>query len=134
MKIQGRSMVPTFSPEDRVLVNKLSYLVSKPSVDDVIVVKHPFTGRVILKRIIAGPLSSVKMDGNILFVNNVPRKKYIPDGVKQYNRYFWNIPEESYFVAGDNLYHSTDSRHFGAVNKDNIIGKVVKHFATGQYA
>ncbi len=134
MRINGRSMLPTFSPNDRVVVNKLSYLVSSPSVNDIIVLTHPYTDRIILKRIIAGPLSCVKVDGSILEVNDIPQKKYMPDGVRQYKKYTINVPEESYFIIGDNPYHSTDSRHFGAVNKSNIIGKVVQRFATGKYA
>lgn len=131
MNVKGRSMFPTFSPRDKVLVNKLSYLVASPSVDDIVVVKHPSVeGKLITKRVIAGPLSRVKVDGDMIEVNNVPKENYIPAGAKQHKKYTVSVPKDSYFVMGDNPYCSTDSRHFGAVNKSNIIGKVIQHLPT----
>ena len=122
-------MLPTFSPRDGVAVSHMPYLLSAPSVEDIVLLRNPYTDRIIIKRIIAGPLSVVDLDGNSIVVNGVPREKRMPDGVRQYHRQQWNVPEESYFVTGDNLYQSTDSRHFGFIPREHIIGKVVKHFA-----
>ena len=50
-RVTGRSMAPGIGESDYVLVNKLSYLIGEPRSGDVVVVKHPRTGRLIVKRV-----------------------------------------------------------------------------------
>jgi len=133
MKVAGRSMLPTFSPRDTVLVNRTSYLFRAPTTGDVVVLYHPYTKRVLLKRIVAAPGSHLRLDGTIFTVDDVPQKKHMPEAVSQKQRYEWRIPDQCYFVAGDNLYTSTDSRHFGFVQQSHFIGKVVKNFPQNVY-
>ena len=86
--VRGESMRPTLLPGQKVLVNRLNYIFLKPKIGDIVVVKSPEDGRMVIKRI-----------------------DKVEDG--------------KYFVVGDNLKKSTDSRVFGAVSKSAIIGKVI---------
>ena len=86
--VRGESMRPTLLPGQKVLINRLVYVFIKPKAGDIIVVKSPEDGRMVIKRI-----------------------DKIEDG--------------KYFVVGDNLKKSTDSRAFGGVEKKAIIGKVI---------
>lgn len=78
-------MNPSFNAGDTILVNKLSYFLSKPKVGDVVVLRR---GKFIIKRIA-------------------------------------RIKDNKVFIIGDNKSESTDSRSFGWLNKELIIGKVM---------
>ena len=79
----------------------------------------------IIKRIAGMPDESVVLDGGQLYVDDLLATPYMipagPDG--QMNGHWWNGPDE-YFVLGDNPARSTDSRKFGPLTADRIIGRV----------
>lgn len=100
--VLGYSMEPTFRQGQTLLVSSIPYLFQKPKVDDVIVIKDPQTGRLLLKRI-----SKVR-----------PRRSTASQPVRL-------AGEEAYFVSGDNPNHSRDSNSFGALPKGAILGKVI---------
>lgn len=126
--IPSSSMENTFKPGDRVLGNRLSYLLSDPQRFDVIVFKYPddetknFT-----KRIIGLPGEKVEIIDGKVFINDneTPLEdSFIPEEmIGSYGPYY--VPEDSYFVLGDNRNHSNDSRGWinTFVKKDQIIGK-----------
>lgn len=87
-QIEGKSMLPSFPSGTVVLINKLAFLFSAPKVNDVILLCHPRTKRILIKRILI-------------------KKK------------------DTYFVQGDNVDQSTDSRDFGFITKKDILGKVL---------
>ena len=87
-KISGSSMMPTFKDGDTVLVNRLAYLFGFPKIRDIVALKDPRDGKVLIKRVT-------------------------------------KIVDSRYFVLGDNLEHSTDSRKFGMIGKSEIVGKVI---------
>ncbi|MEX0916495.1 MAG: signal peptidase I, partial [Candidatus Spechtbacterales bacterium] len=128
-RVAGRSMVPTFVPSHRVLVNKVSYALRSPRTGDIVVLKHPSAEALLVKRVIAGEGSEVTLRYGRLFVDNKPADSIVgkdmmsADTVAQ-----WRVPKGKYFVAGDNLHASTDSRHFGCVAKKHIKGKVIGSF------
>ena len=118
--VQGDSMVPTLNNGDMVFIKKFDL---KFNYNDIAVIKK--NNMTIIKRIVGLPNDSIKID-NYLYVNGQKKENwYIEDAV--------NIKEEiclkenEYFVLGDNVQHSIDSRsdEIGIVLENEIIGKII---------
>ena len=78
----------------------------------------------IIKRVVGMPDESIRLDGGRLYADDL---LLIPDSIPagpdgKINGYWWNGSDE-YFVLGDNPVHSTDSRTFGPVSAERIIGR-----------
>lgn len=133
-KIPTESMVPTLKVHDKILVNKLVYDLHEPERGDVIVFRYPRErGKDFIKRLIAFGGETVRIKGGNVYVNgeiveepNVIRANYY------YNRESWKygsefakirVPENTFFVLGDNSAKSSDSREWGFVARDDVIGK-----------
>lgn len=132
-KVSGSSMVPTFQNNDYILTDKLSYRFSLPKKGDVIVLKNPRNeSQDFIKRIIAIPGDSVKIEDGLVFVNgNKLNEVYLPQNTFSQGGSFLAEGEQitagegQYIVFGDNRNHSSDSREWGPVKRNEIIGKVV---------
>lgn len=132
-KVSGNSMVPTFHNNDYILTDKLSYRLSSPKKGDIIVLKNPRNeSQDFIKRIIATPGDSVKIENGFVFVNGVRLNElYIPQDTQSQGGNFLSEGEQitagenQYIVLGDNRNHSSDSREWGPVTRKEIIGKVV---------
>lgn len=133
-EVRQRSMDPTLLSGDRVLVSKVDYRLHPPEPNDVIVFRPvidagiPFVKRVIA---VAGETVDIK-DGRVL-VNGRPVDEPYANGRTternpQQIRFPYTVPPHSVFVLGDNRPVSGDSREWGAVPDDHIIGKVVLRF------
>lgn len=131
-KVSGNSMVPNFHNGDYILTDKLTYRFSGPKHGDIIVLKNPRNeSQDFIKRIIAIPGDSIKIDDGFVFINNQPiDEKYLPSntytGGENFLREGENIKigSDQYFVLGDNRNHSSDSREWGTITQKQIIGKV----------
>ena len=130
-KIQGESMEPNFHENEYLLTDKLSYRFGKPKRGDVIVFKAPpkYEDEYI-KRIMAVPGDKVEIINNQLFVNKESiEEAFLPeDSVTSPGQFLpegktLTVPENGYFVLGDNRNHSLDSRSFGFIGEDKITGK-----------
>lgn len=122
-------MVPTFVPSHRILVNKAAYTLRPPKMGDIVVLRHPQTGVMLVKRIVAGGESEVTMRYGRLFVDSKPVTSIASkDIMNDAQLAQWRVPKDKYFVAGDNLHASTDSRHFGCIAHTHIKGKVIGSF------
>lgn len=97
--VQGRSMLQAYAPGDRLVVEGLTYRLRPPRIGEAVVVRRE--GRLDLKRIAAGPGAEVTVRGQ-------------PD----------ILGADEWFVLGDNLSESTDSRELGPVKRDEIVGRV----------
>jgi len=131
--IPSGSMIPTLKIDDRLMVEKITYLFHSPERGDIVVFSAPDRliaqepsqdkSRALIKRVIGLPGDKVEgMDGQI-FVNDQPlAENYISAPI---NRNFLPVvvPPQSYFVMGDNRNNSYDSRFWGFVPRDHIIGK-----------
>jgi len=130
-QVRGNSMYPNFYDGEYMLTDKISYRFKLPQKGDVIVFKAPRNEDYdYIKRIIAGPGDNVRIENDKIFINNQPADvSYIPadyittPGVFMKNGQNLVVPSDQYFVLGDNRSHSSDSREWGFVPKENIIGK-----------
>lgn len=130
-KVSGSSMVPTFQNGDYIITDKLSYKLGQPKRGDIIVLKNPRDeSQDFIKRIIALPNDTVKIEGGEVFVNSKnPRETYLPNDLKTKDGAFLQEGEtvkagpNQYFVLGDNRGHSSDSREWGAITREEIIGR-----------
>ena len=138
--IPSTSMAPTLQGDDRVLVNKLSYRFGDVGYGDVIVFARPAnapgTINDFIKRVIALPGDTVSFAGGQVYVNGEPLDEPYVNGSPTYvNGRVMNCANETYridtclvpsgmvFVMGDNRLASTDSRFFGPIEMDSIVGR-----------
>ena len=136
-QVNGASMFPTYENGEYLLTDKLSYKFGEPKRGDVVVFKAPpsaqcpeGTGCDFIKRIIGLPGETVELKNEQVYVDGVRLKEaYLPDGTQTRQGAYTNagavkVPENSYLVMGDNRNHSSDSRTWGPVDKNLIVGKV----------
>lgn len=124
-------MNPNFLNAEYLLTDKITYRFQEPKKGDVIIFTAPQNEEVeFIKRIIGLPSSTITIEGGDVFINGENlEEEYLPEGLKTHSGTFlkegqlFSIPEEQYFVLGDNRSHSSDSRKWGTVPKENIIGK-----------
>ena len=148
-RVEGPSMDPRLANEDRVLVNKALYTeidaervarfipgleveegqtwrpLGRPDYGDVIVFRWPRDpSQNFVKRIVALPGDRIRVQGGTVFVNGVPLDEPYVEHRLDETRRERTVPEDSYWVLGDNRAQSDDSRHWGPVPRDHVIGKV----------
>jgi signal peptidase I len=129
--VSGSSMYPTFNNGDYLIVDEISYRFKNPERFDVIIFRYPDNNKkYLIKRVIGLPNETIDIKGNIVTMIN---KEY-PNGLILEQPYVKNISkdnqrlelkENEYFVLGDNRSASSDSRYWGAVTKNLIIGKAL---------
>jgi signal peptidase I len=127
-RIPSDSMKPTLRSGDHVLVDKLAYDDGMPRRGDLAVFEAPGTGEIMLKRVVAVGGDTVGLEDGVLVVNGRPqREAYVEDPDAVDSVYFGpvRVAPGSVFVLGDNRGNSDDSREFGAVPADRIIGEAV---------
>ena len=124
--INGHSMDPDLHSGQFVLVNKLAYLFHSPDRGDVIVLQEPDDpGTDLIKRIIGLPGDTVKWDGTNVWVDGTKLNEPYITKASNYNANTVMLGSNQYFVMGDNRPNSKDSRSFGIVPKDYIVGKAM---------
>lgn len=127
-RVDGMSMEPTLHNGEYILVNKAAYIFHPPQRGDVIVFEYPLSPQVdYIKRIIAIPGDTISVVGTKVTVDGVTlNEPYInPDDIANPFPSFTNrvVGANEYFVMGDNRGNSSDSRQWGFVPQQNIIGE-----------
>jgi signal peptidase I len=121
-------MEPGLHTDEYVLVNKVSYLFQAPARGDVIVFHYPKdTTQDYIKRIIGLPGDTIKTDPTHVWVNGILlNEPYISQPVNpDITSTTWKVPPGDYFVLGDNRPVSDDSRYWGFVPKNLIVGRAM---------
>lgn len=130
-KIRGSSMEPNYHDSEYLLTDKLTYRFKEPERGDVVVFTPPVApDEEYIKRIIGLPGETISIKDGKYFINGQKLiENYIPDDIyTKGNMFLQNdkdvvVPENSYFLSGDNREASSDSRYWGFVTKDKITGK-----------
>lgn len=130
------SMAPTIAVNDRVFAFRLSYIFSEPSRGDIIIFDSNHDNKRLVKRLIGLPGEIVEISDNLVFINgDVLEEPYLSvETLGDFGPY--EVPENEYFMMGDNRNKSSDSRYWEDpyVSDDEIIGKVVlKYFPSIEY-
>jgi signal peptidase I len=122
--VRGASMEPTLHNNERLIANKISYRFESPKRSEVIIFKPPLEiKRNYIKRIIGIPGDKIEIiKGEIYLNDNKLEENYI-----EYKSYedlsAILVPDDSFFVLGDNRSNSSDSRYWGFVPRKNVVGK-----------
>ena len=126
--IVGPSMEPGLQPDQRLLISKIAYAFHEPERGDVIIFHPPDEQQVdYIKRIIALPGESVEIEEGIVYIHQNGNVYPLDESyIKEPPNHDFRgdiIPEDEYFVLGDNRNNSRDSRDGWTVKREDIIGK-----------
>src|SRR5271157_3333394 len=118
VKVEGTSMAPLLSDQERIFINKFVYRFAAIERGDVVVFWYPLDrSKSFIKRVIGLPGDTLEMRQGTLYVNgNVVPEPYVPLRYEDFSNFGpVSVPKDSYFVMGDHRISSNDSRVFGAV-------------------
>lgn len=132
-EIKGSSMEPNFHNNEYILTDKISYKFREPQRGEVIIFKAPTNNEVdYIKRVIGLPGDRIKVQDGFVYVNEMKlNESYLADktpllpGSSMQEGVEITIPPDHIFVMGDNRPHSSDSREFGPVSFNLIIGHAI---------
>lgn len=126
--IPSSSMEPTLQINDRIIVSKLSYFWGEPQRGDIVVFKYPLdTKKDFVKRLIGMPGDTIEVKDGLVYINEkVYDEDYLPEDLV-INGDFGPVvvPAGNYFMMGDNRNNSDDSRFWGFLPEDLIVGKSI---------
>lgn len=131
-QVSGNSMHATFLNKEYILTNLITLRLGKPKIGDVVVFKAPNDPeKDYIKRVIGTPGDTVSIRDGEIYVNGqlLDQSKFLEHGEKTYGGAFLRedeaitVPEDSYFVIGDNRSGSSDSREWGFVPFESLIGQ-----------
>jgi signal peptidase I len=131
VQVVGASMAPTLRDSERYVLNRWIYHVRDPQPQDIVVLRDPTDDCYAVKRIIAKEGDTVQVKDGRLFINGKPSiEPYLPSdtptwAAPRYNEQMWVCGVNQYFVLGDNRNNSADSRIYGTVSRDKILGLLV---------
>jgi signal peptidase I len=120
----GQSMEPNLEPHQRLIVDKISYRLHPPQRNDIVVIDLPDMDELLVKRVVALPGEIVEIREGVIFVNGEQITEPFPHDMTPYDMTPVILGPLSYLVLGDNRSNSNDSRSFGPVTRDQILGRV----------
>jgi signal peptidase I len=131
MEVQGSSSYPTLETGERIIVDKFTPRLDEYQRNEFVIIQSPGDQNIdYIKRIVGLPGEQIKISQCRVFINNqVLNEPYLlPSVCTRGGQYLaeeksLSIPTNYYFVMGDNRLHSSDSRDFGPIGKDKVVGK-----------
>ncbi|HKA01988.1 MAG TPA: signal peptidase I [Candidatus Solibacter sp.] len=130
VKVEGTSMMPTLTDQERIFINKFTYHFGLGDIQrgDMVVFWFPLDQtKSYIKRVIGAPGDIVRIEAGTVFVNGQQLDEpYVPEEFRDRVSYEERtVPDGQYFVLGDHRNSSSDSRTWGFVKRDAIYGKAV---------
>lgn len=127
-EVPSSSMYPEIQPHDIVMVNLMD---TEPVIEDIVVFKSPLDDKYLIKRLIAKSGQTVDLKDGKLYVDGeeinydcVVGSTYALEQSLDIN-FPYTVPEGKLWLMGDNREHSQDSRYFGAVDEEDVVGIAV---------
>ncbi len=125
-RVDGESMQPSLRSEEFVLVDKVTYLFQSPQRGDVIVFHYPLdTHRDFIKRIIGLPGDTISTTSARVIVDGQALHEPYISLPHNFESDTWKLGPNQFFVMGDNRDNSLDSRSWGPLDRNYIIGKAL---------
>ena len=125
--VKGASMEPSFREGCWLLVSRKAYVRGTPARGDVAIIRDPGDrDRSYVKRVVGLPGEEVRLYDGMCFVDGNRLSEPYLGGLPAYlgtDEKSWRLSGQEYFLVGDNRARSTDSRDFGAVGRELILGK-----------
>lgn len=124
--VSGASMEPNFHDGEYLIIDEVSYQFKKPARGDVIVFRFPLNpSEFFIKRIIGLPNEAVEIKNSKIIINNMLLKEPYLAATETGPDIVLSLKENEYFVLGDNRSHSSDSRSWGVLPKNKIMGRTL---------
>jgi len=121
-RVEGYSMEPTLYGHQRLIIEKLSYRIHPPERGDIVVVRVPQFDKFLIKRVIGLPGETLEIKNGLVYIDGQPLEEPYVNGAPRGNYRATVIPEGYVFVMGDNRNNSNDSRAFGPISIESIVG------------
>jgi len=128
VKVEGTSMAPHLTDQERIFINKFVYNFGPIERGDIVVFRYPLDPRKsFIKRVVGLPGEMMEIRHGLVYINGLPLKEdYVdPADADRANFPPALVPADQYFVLGDYRRSSNDSRSWGMVPRDKIYGKAV---------
>mgnify|MGYP002672358228 FL=1 len=122
----GISMYPTLVGGEGMFTEKLTYTVSAPQRDDIIICRYPYHTEKCVKRVIAVPGDRISISDGAIYLNGerLDESAYWDGYIEDSDMPEVTVPDKCLFVVGDNRNYSGDSRHVGFIPYCQVKGKV----------
>ena len=124
-RVEGQSMEPNLHTDQRLVVEKVSYHFHGPQRFDIVVIRMPEQNdELLIKRVVGLPGETVEIHDGQVYINGQPLEEpFVTAGTRPGRSETVLVPPLHVFVMGDNRGHSNDSRSFGPVPIENIVGR-----------
>jgi signal peptidase I len=122
--VYGQSMEPSLFEKQRLIIDKVSYHFFPPKRDDIVVIAMPDMQEMLVKRVIGLPGETVEVREGVVYVNGQALSEPFLRDMGHESDAPIVLGPLNYFVMGDNRDNSNDSRSFGPVQRDYILGRV----------
>ena len=126
IRVHADSMRPTLHSGDEIVIDRLSLVLRDPHRGELVVANSP-SGGLVVKRVAALGGDSIGIEDGVLVVNGKQQREGYVDYASVDGFYFGpvDVPKGEVFLLGDNRANSEDSRDFGPVPEDEVVGRVL---------
>ena len=130
--VRGQSMEPNFGNGDYLIIDEISYRLGDPQRGEVVVFKYPQNpSQRYIKRIVGLPGETIAIEAGSVIIFNwegsqiLDESDYLSSAILTPGDVRVSLDEDEYFVLGDNRAVSSDSRRWGSLGRENIVGRVL---------